>query len=47
LLRPTLTQLFEAVLPVWTTPALPVLVLSEVDDVPPEPDDEVPVEEVG
>ena len=46
-LRPTLTQLFDPVLPIWTTPMPPVLELSEVDDVPPDPDDEVPVEEVG
>ena len=40
-------QLDDRVFPVWTTPMLPVLVLSEVDVVPPEPDDEVPLEEVG
>ena len=45
-LRPTLTQLFEPVLPVWTTPTLPVLEF-EVELVPPEPDDELPFEEVG
>jgi hypothetical protein len=47
LLSNALTQLFDPVSPVWTTPMPPVLELSEVDDVPPEPDVDVPVEVEG
>ena len=42
-----LTQLDDRVLPVWTTPMLLLLVLSEVEVVPAAPDVEVPDEDEG